>query len=250
MFPLLLLAIASLSYVYGSDAGQAKVLETVGRFAPALVDVTRENLDNVVAFRSVSSIFSVVALWWSSKNFFLGLRYALNRALGLVSTWPFALEVLWSLIAVPIAGALLALASFEPLIVAILLHFYGTGRHWFLSQFISYVIAFVVVFCVTFTLYNKLPAKRFSWRFGVPGATFCAVSWAVIQTIFNVYTSHVNFFHIYGAVSAILALLFWFYLMALTFLYGAQLCATIEEDKEERERRHLSLRTAPRECVH
>jgi membrane protein len=232
MFPLLLLAIAGLGFIYGTDAGQARVLDTVGKLAPALVDVTRENLANVVAFRSVSSIFSVIALWWSSKNFFLGLRYALNRALGLVSTRPFVLEVLWSLIAVPVAGGLLAVASFEPLIVSHIVSIYGSGRAVVVSQIISNLTALVLVFLVTLVFYNKLPARKYPSRFGLPGAIFCGLSWAIIQFVFTEYTSHVSFYHIYGAVSAILALLFWFYLMGITFLYGAELCATYEEDRE------------------
>jgi membrane protein len=159
------------------------------------------------------------------------MRYALNRALGLISTRPFVLEVLWSLVAVPVAGGLLALASFEPFVVSMIIKFYGYDGHILLAPVVSYIIAFLVVFGVTFVLYNKLPARKHSPRFGFSGALFCAISWAIVQFFFAVYTQHVNFFHIYGAVSAILVLLFWFYLMGLTFLYGAQLCVAYEIER-------------------
>jgi uncharacterized BrkB/YihY/UPF0761 family membrane protein len=46
-----------------------------------------------------------------------------------------------------------------------------------------------------------------------------------MQFAFAQYTTRVNFSHVYGALSAPLALLLWFYLMGSIFLFGAQLCA-------------------------
>jgi len=232
MFPLLLLAIAGLGYVYGSQAGQARVLDTIGRIAPALLDVTRENLASVVAFRSVSSILSLLGLWWSSKNFFLGLRYALNRSLGLTSTRPFLVEILWSLIAVPAACLVLAIAGIAPVALSLLLKWYGATPQHELSVVLGNIGSSLLVFGVTLVLYSQLPAQRLSWRFGLPGAVVFAVAWVVIQSLFGIYTSYVNFFHIFGALSAILALLFWFYLVGVTFLYGAQLCAVWSDENE------------------
>ncbi len=232
MFPLLLLTISALGYVYGSNEGQAKVLSTVGSIAPAFVDMARNNLANVVAFRSLSSILGIVALWWSSKNFFLGLRYALNRALGITANQPYLIDIAWSLIAVPAAGALLAVASIAPLIVTILVHIAHITWLQYLPEIISYATSFLLVFVVTLVLYAQLPNRRVGWRFGLPGATFCAFSWAIIQAGYMLYTAHVNFYRIYGAVSAILALMFWFYLMGIVFLYGGQLCVATRDAKQ------------------
>ena len=247
MFPLLLITIAVLGYVFGSDAGQAKVLEVVGSIAPGFVDVVRQNLANVVAFRGLSSAIGILALWWSSKNFFLGLRYALNRALGITQTRPYLVDIVWSLIAVPMAGALLAVASAAPIIVTVLVRTYGVQRLAHTPEIISYCTAFVLVFFVTLILYSHLPNRNVGWSFGLPGAVFCAFSWAIIQYAYVLYTEHVNFFRIYGAVSAILALMFWFYLMGLVFLYGGQLCAArlgdrLDHDHHSRRLRRINLR--------
>lgn len=242
MFPLLLITIAALGYVYGSDTGQAKVLAVVGSIAPGFVDIVRKNLANVVAFRGLSSLIGILALWWSSKNFFLGLRYALNRALGITKTRPYLVDIVWSLIAVPAAGALLAVASAVPLIVTVLVHSYGVQRLQHTPEVISYCTAFVLVFFVTLILYSHLPNRRVGWKFGLPGAAFCAFSWAAIQYFYLLYTENVNFFRVYGAVSAILALMFWFYLMGLVFLYGAQLCAAILGDQVDQEHHSRRLR--------
>jgi membrane protein len=231
MFPLLLVTIAALGYLYGSDAGQAKVLGVVSSVAPGFVDIVRQNLASVIATRSFWSVIGIIGLWWSSKNFFLGLRYALNRALGIEKTRPYLIDIAWSLIAVPMAGLLLAVASAAPIIVSVLVHFFGVERLQHTPEAISYATAFVLVFFVTLFFYSHLPNRRLPWRFGVPGAIFCAFSWAIIQTAYVLYTENVNFFRIFGAVSAILVLMFWFYLMGIVFLFGGQLCAAMHAEQ-------------------
>jgi uncharacterized BrkB/YihY/UPF0761 family membrane protein len=49
--------------------------------------------------------------------------------------------------------------------------------------------------------------------------------WPAAQYAFAFYTVHVNFTHIYGALSAPLVLLLWFYLLGAIFLFGAELSA-------------------------
>ncbi len=74
-------------------------------------------------------------------------------------------------------------------------------------------------------LYTFLPNRKVKWHFAVPGASFAALTWPFVQFAFAQYTIHVNFTRIYGALSAPLALLLWFYLIGSIFLYGAQLSA-------------------------
>ena len=49
-----------------------------------------------------------------------------------------------------------------------------------------------------------------------------AIAWPIVQFGFEQYSLHVDFTHVYGALSAPLVLLLWFYCMASIFLFGAQ----------------------------
>jgi uncharacterized BrkB/YihY/UPF0761 family membrane protein len=51
------------------------------------------------------------------------------------------------------------------------------------------------------------------------------VAWEIAQIAFALYSTHVNFRLVYGALGAFALLLLWFYYMATIFLFGAELCA-------------------------
>jgi YihY family inner membrane protein len=94
-----------------------------------------------------------------------------------------------------------------------------------LSQILAYLISMALVFVIVIFLYTFLPNRQVRWRFAVPGASFVAIMWPGVQFAFAFYTVHVDFTHIYGALSAPLVLLLWFYLIGVIFLFGAELSA-------------------------
>jgi membrane protein len=93
------------------------------------------------------------------------------------------------------------------------------------SQILAYGISMAVVFVVVIFLYTFLPNRSVHWQFAVPGASFVALMWPAVQFTFAFYTVHVNFAHIYGALSAPLVLLLWFYIIGVIFFFGAELSA-------------------------
>ena len=93
------------------------------------------------------------------------------------------------------------------------------------SQIMAYALSMALVFVVTVFLYTFLPNRRVNWRFAVPGATCVALMWPAVQYAFAFYTVHVDFTRVYGALSAPLVLLLWFYLIGVIFLFGAEVSA-------------------------
>jgi membrane protein len=228
MIPLALLAVAALGYVYGSKEGQALLLSVVDDVAPALHDLLAENISNAVAFRGLSGAVAVVALIWSGKNLFQALAYALNRALAVPAGRPLMHDIALALVMLPAMGVLLLVTTLLPPSVTFIAHLGGFTLN-LLAQVATYGASVVLVFFVAATLYTFLPNRRLPWRFGVPGAIFTSVAYELAQIAFTVYTAHTNMFHIYGALSTVFALLIWFYLMGLIFLYGAELSAAWPE---------------------
>ena len=64
--------------------------------------------------------------------------------------------------------------------------------------------------------------RSISWGFALRGAAVVAVAWPVVQIAFAQYLTHVDFTHVYGALSAPLVLLLWFYCIGSIFLFGAE----------------------------
>ena len=59
----------------------------------------------------------------------------------------------------------------------------------------------------------------------MPGAIFTTVAWEIAQIAFGIYSTHVDYTKVYGALAALAILLLWFYYMGSIFLFGAELSA-------------------------
>jgi YihY family inner membrane protein len=128
----------------------------------------------------------------------------------------------------PLLGVLLLVATAVPIVVSVIVHL-GVFASWSaLPQIETYGFSLLVVFAACALLYRYLPSRALAWRFVMPGAAFSALTFNLAQIAFAVYTTHTNFAHVYGAVAAIAVALFWFYLVAALFLYGAELAVALE----------------------
>jgi len=222
LFPLVVIAFTLVSYVL--PLPEHRLLAFIDTFAPTADQFVRANIESYNHGRGVSSIVAAVFLIWSGKNLFMALTYALDRALGVPKGRPLLHDIALSIVMLPAMGVLLLIAMAMPLILQIVLFIYRVpdGRH--IGQIAAYALSLGLVFVVTATLYAFLPNRRLAWHFGVPGATFVACIWPIVQFAFEQYTEHVDFTHIYGALSAPLVLLLWFYLVGSIFLFGAEYC--------------------------
>jgi membrane protein len=225
VFPLLLLGLAVLAFVYGTDEAQLKAVALFATVAPGVQDVLTANLHQVISLRSVSGLIGLVVLIWSGKNLFMALAYALDKALGLQEGRPLINSIIMSLVILPVLGVLLIVATAVPVLISVAVQFGGFPHSALLSQVAGYVAGFLLVFTISTLLYTYLPSRHLGIRFGIPGALFTALAWEAAQIAFAVYTTHLSFAHVYGALATFAILLLWFYYMGIIFLYGAQLSA-------------------------
>lgn len=222
LFPLVVLAIAAASYIVPLPA--AGVYRVVGELAPDVRTYIENNVSTYVYGRGISSIVALVFLAWSAKNLFMGLAFALDRALGVPKGRPLVHSIVRSLIILPIIGVMLVIAMALPIILELALFFANVTDWRYIAQVGGYGVSLALVFLVTLTLYAFLPNRKLKWHFGIPGATFAACIWPLLQFAFAQYTMHVDFTKVYGALTAPLVLLLWFYVVGSVFLFGAQLC--------------------------
>ncbi len=222
LFPLVVIAFTLSSYFFPLPEG--RLLAFIDTFAPTAHQFVEANIQSYNGGRGISSIIAATFLIWSGKNLFMALTYALDRALGVPKGRPLLHDIALSIVMLPVMGVLLLISMALPLILQILLFTYRVpdGRH--IGQVVAYALSLALVFLVTATLYAFLPNRRLAWHFGIPGATIVACMWPIVQFAFEQYTVHVDFTHIYGALSAPLVLLLWFYLLGSIFLYGAEYC--------------------------
>ena len=225
VFPILVLTVAVLAFIFGDSSGQARALDLIETLAPGVQGILVENLEQVVRFRGISGAIAFGALLWSGKNLFQGLAYALNRALDVPEGRPLVTDILVALVMVPILGVLFIVATTVPLIIAVIAQDGGFRNAALWTQIAGYGTSVLLIFVVAMVLYVYLPNRRVKLAFGVPGALVFTAAWEIAQIAFTFYSTHVNYRHVYGALAAFALLLIWFYYMATIFLFGAQVSA-------------------------
>ncbi|MFN2450079.1 MAG: YihY/virulence factor BrkB family protein [Candidatus Baltobacteraceae bacterium] len=223
IFPLIVLVLTVASVVIPN--AEKQLLSFFDTFAPALHDTIAENVRTYVYGRGISSIIAFVVVIWASKNLFMGLAYALNRALAVPKSRPLYHDLLLSIVMLPLTGLMLIVAIGMPVAVSVVFSVAQIPDPQHFSQLLAYGLSMAMVFVVVVFLYTFLPNRQVHWQFAVPGATFVALAWPAVQYAFAFYTVHVNFARIYGALSAPLVLLLWFYIIGLIFFFGAELSA-------------------------
>ena len=233
VFPLLMLAFAILGFIFGAS-GEQYAMALLKDAAPGVRDVVLANLQHIVQNRGISSFIAVVALVWSGKNLFGTLAYALDRALGVPQSRPFLKDVLVSMVTLPVLALLIVVATAVPLALSFVAQYGGLHDAALGSQIIGYGMSVLLVFVVTWLLYDYLPNRRLPVGFGIPGALLTTTLWEVAQVGFAVYTTHVDYTRVYGALGALALLLIWFYYMGTIFLFGAEFSAQWLVVREER----------------
>ncbi|HEX8806695.1 MAG TPA: YihY/virulence factor BrkB family protein [Candidatus Aquilonibacter sp.] len=239
VFPLVVLGLAAASSIF--PYAQERVLNFMGTFSPTLHEFVAANLQTYIYGRGISSIIAVVFLVWSGKNLFMGLAFALDRALGVPRVRPFVHNLALSIIMLSIMALILIVAMALPIVIAIVLRLAGVPDRQNFTHIGAYAISLLLVFVVTMVCYKALPNRHISWNFSLPGAVLVATLWPIVQFAFTQYTLHINFTEIYGALSVPLALLLWFYVIGSLFFYGAEFSAAWHRDDETTELEGVGL---------
>lgn len=222
LFPIAVLILALISLVLPNADKQTLLL--LGTLAPPLHDFIAANLRTYVYGKGISSAIAALVLVWSGKNLFFGVTVALDRALAVPTGRSYVHHLALSVIMMPISGILLIIAVGLPIFFELVMNTANIPDYANLAHISIYVTSILLVFAVSLVIYAILPARKPSIDFAMPGAAFVAVTWPLVQYAFALYTVHVNFTKIYGVLSAPLALLLWFYVIAAIFLFGAELC--------------------------
>jgi membrane protein len=225
--PLSLVIVAMFGYIFGTETGDMRALDTIDQFAPQFYDLVSANIQSVVRYRGVSGILGLVGLVWSGKNVFGAVSYALDRSLGLQSRH-FLYVIFIAVVLVPILGLVLIVATAGPLAITYVERFTGLEYLRYGPQIGSYSFSLAFVFVFSWLVYTYLPNRRSPVWFGIPGAIVTAIGYSIAQVAFGIYTAHANIFQIYGTLSAIFALMLWVYYVCVIFLFGAHVCAQWE----------------------
>jgi membrane protein len=92
----------------------------------------------------------------------------------------------------------------------------------------------VVLFAAIYYVTPDVHHRGFRWM--TPGALLAVLAWLAVSWAFGRYINEVaNVAAIYGAFASAIVLIFWIWLTNVCLLFGAELDAEIEREKQLRE---------------
>ena len=106
---------------------------------------------------------------------------------------------------------------------------------WRALQWPASIFFVLVAYALIYFFAPDLEHRR--WRWITPGSAFGAVVWISASEAFRVYLKFFNTYGAsYGSLGAVMILLAWLYLTALSFLIGGAINAEIERAEDDRKR--------------
>jgi membrane protein len=246
LFPLGVLLITALSFFIDPQAAReliGLVLQRILPNAQGIEDLVFDTLDSVFASRGEVTVISLVALLWAASGVFTNLTFNLDLAWSedgrpnvftarLIGLLIVAL-VYVGLIILLLSSAALGVLSMLPAVLMRWLGFSGQiAQAWTVRA-----IPFVISVLIFFGLYKWVPRARVPWSVALSGALFAAVATQLLNLGFSWYLSSglARYERLYGPLTAIIVLLFWFYLTVLIILVGAHFGAAMAERRKARQ---------------
>jgi membrane protein len=231
VFPLTPLAAVVLSALLGPVVAAQQIQFILEPFLPPAsaqsFDLIRENIAQALEQSTSFGVIALISLAWSG----LGLFSAITTALDTIFAAPGA-RSLWRQRATALLMAfmllLLILMSFLTsavlrVIAAALLE---RPSLWVNAGTVFLPLGLnMVIFAL---LFRYIPARRVYWDAVWPAAIVGAVGWELAKSAFGWYLTNVaNYQFVYGSIATVIVLLFWAYVIALIFMFSAQLCAQL-----------------------
>lgn len=192
--------------------------------------------------------FSVLLTLWFSSSGLESLRHALNHAYDVTDPPAFWTNRLRSMMIVVVAATLFlgAMAALVAVPIAHDVSAWLAAQDLFehnLQRGARYLIAIFLLSVVTFTLYLILPNRHLTIADVWPGAVIAISLWIGTTALYSFYLRSFGRYSIlYGSLGGVIFTMFYFYVSAIIFIFGAQLNAAML-----RERAASAARHAPRE---
>lgn len=238
LFPLVLISVAVLSYIYTSEEAINGTLQLASLFLPE--DMTRFLDTNIrELFRSGNRVglTGIVVLLWSGRQLFRAMELALHRAWDIPQKRNWVVGNLLAMMLVLLCTAVVLAVGAVSLFLTWIKHQAETARlpdlvqsGWTLadayvfSHIHSWLVVPGAVALIFLILYMILPSRQVPVAMAIPGALFASIAWRASSWLYLKYIVKFGAANpFYGTIWSIVGLQVWLYLEATVFILGAEL---------------------------
>ena len=238
LFPALLLGLSLLGllgqYPETYDAVIAYLTDVVPEDTLRAIDTSLESALRAKGTATTTLVISIVVALYGTTGVLEAARRALNVVFEVEQGRRFLRRK-----AVDIASSLALIAL---VLLALLLVFVGErlavellgqtgGELWDAARWPAALVVTVVLFAAVYYVTPDVHHRGFRWV--TPGAVVAVLCWLALSWAFGRYINEVaNVAAIYGAFASAIVLIFWIWLTNVCLLFGAELDAEIEREKQ------------------
>jgi membrane protein len=242
IFPFLIFLLALAGAMGQGDAARESVELALSLLPPDVANAIFPAINEVrnAPHAGLMTVSGLVTIWTSSSGIET-LRHALNLAYDVAdppSFWRSRLESI--LLTILAAGTLIAatvLLVVLPLSLDVAAWFLAQPLHY--EQFndgLRYLAGTGILLLLLMALYRVLPNVRLRPLEIVPGALVAWGLWVGVQEAYSLYLRSVPSYSItYGSLGGIVVTLFFFYISALLFIFGAEINSVLKRWRDNRE---------------
>ena len=255
-FPLVLLLVTVSSSFLTDNETQTLVYGFVDRYLPSADELIELNINQLLRYRTVASVLSILGLVWSGGNVFAVIHRALHaicdveqprsfwwqRLLSLASIGLILTTFVLSLGLTTVGKIVTQLPELSLGLITI-----EAGRIW---GRIAFWLGFAPSILLYYTMYRLLSDFEMRWWEWVPGAIFGGLSWELGKQLFAQYVFHFRPYNlIYGTLGKFIAFIIWSYYTGTILLVGAELSVVSRQVWEERQADRAQVRQALRSAL-
>ena len=241
---LMLVSLGVFSLVAGPDTVDSLMKKLGGVVPPEAISLLHESLNRSLENQSGGVALIVVGgvlAVWTATGAMGGLIRGMNTVYDRKESRGFAktrgVSFVLLVCAVVAVGLVLTLLVLGPVIADALGRALDLedvfGWIWWTAQWPILVAALLGAFAAMFYFGPDVEHRR--WRYITPGAVVAVVLWLLASGAFAVYVALLGSYNkAWGSLAAVIILLTWLWISALSFLFGAEINAEVERTAREK----------------
>ncbi len=235
IFPFLLLLATLLPYLTDPDALESLMAMLRPVVPPRSWTLVQGNVHTLLIEKREGLLsLSAVALSWSSSSGFVAVMEGLNVAYGVRETRPFWKVRLMAIGFTLVLGLMLTISIVllvfgERLSILAEQHLAFPMIFWWILRWVAGLAFLILALDI---VYHVAPNVRHRLRWLSSGAVAAALAWVVMSLGLRLYIPRFTRYEAtYGALTAVISMMLWFYLSSTILLVGGELNSTLEQSE-------------------
>lgn len=238
LFPLLITLFSVLPFLPITDD---VIISFIDDFAPeGITDLIHQNLEEIMQYHNEGLLsFGIVLTLFSASNGINAVIKAVNRAYEVKEDRSYfivrGLAILLTVVMIFVFVLALLLPVFGRHIGIFLFSKFGLTEEFLqVWNFLRWVGSFLILFIIFAAIYVFTPNKKMKCLVVLPGALFSSLGWMLASFGFSFYVNKFsNYTVTYGSLGVIIVLMLWLYLSGVILLFGGEINAIREFNKEQ-----------------